>query len=147
MVLTALAGGFKRGQSKCFEWRSFDLCPHTILNFRANPQEIQWMIRLAVGIQKVLRPATSAQGFVGFPVLNANVEMVPKLQVATACFSCGPPDLNILDPYYTFLYMHNNHCHSSTVHLQLNKLLLLLLKILSPLCRVLTHIFLRQPCP
>jgi hypothetical protein len=51
----------------------------------------------------------------------------PTLQVATACFSCSPPDLNFLDPYFTFMYMHNNHCHRATAHLQLNKLLLLLL--------------------
>jgi hypothetical protein len=34
-------------------------------------------------------------GFRGFPLsLKANAEMVPKFQVATACFSCSPPDLN-----------------------------------------------------
>jgi hypothetical protein len=27
-------------------------------------------------------------------VIQANAEMVPKFQVATACFSCNPPDLN-----------------------------------------------------
>jgi hypothetical protein len=30
--------------------------------------------------------------------LNANAEMIPKTQVVTACFSCGPPDLSLLDP-------------------------------------------------
>ena len=51
----------------------------------------------------------------------------PSLQVATTCFSCSPPDLNFLAPYFIFMYMHNNHCHRVTVHLQLNILLLLLL--------------------
>ena len=44
----------------------------------------------------------------------------PRLQVATACFSCSPPDLNFLDPYFIFMYMHYNHCHQVTAHLQLN---------------------------
>jgi len=57
----------------------------------------------------------------------------PSLQVATACFSCNPPELNFLDPYITFTYMHNNHCHRVTAHLQLKLLLLLLLLLL--LCR------------
>ena len=51
----------------------------------------------------------------------------PRLQVATACFSCSPPDLNFLDPYFIFMYMQKNHCHRATAHLQLNILLLLLL--------------------
>jgi len=44
----------------------------------------------------------------------------------TPCFSRSPPDLNFLDPYFIFMYMHYNHCHRATVHLQLNILLLLL---------------------
>ena len=52
--------------------------------------------------------------------LKANAEMVPKLQVATACFSCSPPELNFLDPYFLFMCMHYNHCHRATAHLQLN---------------------------
>jgi hypothetical protein len=51
----------------------------------------------------------------------------PRLQVAIACLSCIPPDLNFLDPYFTFIYMHNNHCQRATAHFQLNKLLILLL--------------------
>jgi len=43
----------------------------------------------------------------------------PRLQVATACFSCSPPNLNLLDPYFIFMHMHNNHCHRVTAHLQL----------------------------
>jgi hypothetical protein len=48
----------------------------------------------------------------------------PRLQVATACFSCSPPDLKFLDPYFIFMYMHYNHCDRATAHLQLNILLL-----------------------
>jgi hypothetical protein len=42
----------------------------------------------------------------------------PTLQVATACFLCSPPGLNFLDPYFTFMYAHNNHCHRATAHWQ-----------------------------
>jgi hypothetical protein len=44
----------------------------------------------------------------------------PKFQVATACFLCGLPDLNFVDPYFTFMYMHSNHCHWATAYWQLN---------------------------
>jgi hypothetical protein len=47
----------------------------------------------------------------------------PTLQVATACFSCSPPDLNFLGPYFIFMYMHYNHCQRATDHLQFNILL------------------------
>ena len=67
----------------------------------------------------------------------------PRLQVSTTCFSCSPPDLNFLDPYFIFMYMYNNHCHRVTAHLQLN-ILLLLLSSSSPLYRVFILIFLRQ---
>ena len=74
-----------------------------------------------------------------------------RLQVATAYFSCSLPDVNFLDPYFIFMYMHNNNCHRATAHLQLDVLLLLLLLLLSsssslssPLCWVFILIFLRQ---
>ena len=51
----------------------------------------------------------------------------PTFQVATTCFSCSPPDLNLVVTNFIFIYMHNNHCHQVTAHLQLNILLLLLL--------------------
>ena len=54
----------------------------------------------------------------------------PRLQVATACFSCSPPELNLLDPYFIFMYMLNNHCHRATPHLQLNLLLLLFSRVM-----------------
>jgi len=34
-----------------------------------------------------------------FPyVYKRMLRWLPRLQVATACFSCSPPDLNFLDP-------------------------------------------------
>ena len=74
----------------------------------------------------------------------------PRHQVATACLSFSPPELNFLDSYFIFMYMRYNHCHRATAHLQLNLLLLILLllssslSLLSPLYRVFIHIFLRQ---
>ena len=41
----------------------------------------------------------------------------PTFQVATTCFSCSPPDLNFLDPYFISMYMHNL-CQRVTDHLQ-----------------------------
>jgi hypothetical protein len=67
-------------------------------------------------------------GFSWFPcVYKRMLRWFPRLQVATTCFSCSPPDLNFLDLYFIFMYMHYNHCHRATAHLQLNMLLLLLL--------------------
>ena len=63
-------------------------------------------------------------GFSLFPcVYKQMLRWFPRFQVATTCFSCSPPDLNFLDPYFIFMYMHNNHCHRVTAHLQLNILL------------------------
>ena len=42
----------------------------------------------------------------------------PRFQVATTCFSCSPPDLNLLVPISCFVYMYNNHCHRVTTQLQ-----------------------------
>ena len=67
-------------------------------------------------------------GFSWFPcVYNQMLRWFPTFQVATTCFSCSPPDLNFLDPYFIFMYMHNNQSQRVTAHLQLNTLLLLLL--------------------
>ena len=68
-------------------------------------------------------PATGhlGTGFLGLPlsVYTQMLRWFPRLQVATACFSCSPPDLNFLVPYFIFMYMHNNHCHRMTAQLQL----------------------------
>jgi hypothetical protein len=68
-------------------------------------------------------PATGhiRTGFSWFPcVYKPMLRWFPRFQVATACFSCSPPYLNSLDPYFTFMYMHYNHCHRATANLQLN---------------------------
>jgi len=52
-------------------------------------------------------PATGhlGTGFSWFPyVYKRMLRWFPRLQVATACFSCSPPDLNFLDPYFIFMY-------------------------------------------
>jgi len=66
-------------------------------------------------------------GFSWFPcVYKRMLRWFPRLQVATVCFSCSPPDLNSFTSYLCYLYfiimyMHNNHCHRVTAHLQSNK--------------------------
>jgi len=71
-------------------------------------------------------PATGhlGTGFSWFPcVYKRMLRWFPRHQVATACFSCSPPDLNFLDPHFITMYMHNNHCNRVTAHLQFNILL------------------------
>ena len=42
-------------------------------------------------------------GFSWFSCVSKRIlKRFPRLQVATACFSCSPPDLNWLDPYVIF---------------------------------------------
>jgi hypothetical protein len=51
-------------------------------------------------------PATGhlGTGFSWFPcVYKRMLRWFPRLQVATACFSCSSPDLNFLDPYFIFM--------------------------------------------
>jgi len=86
--------------------------------------------RLLARSQYLEGPVTGdlSTGFPWFPcVYKRMLRWFPRLQVATACFSCSLPDFNFLDPYFMFMYVHNNHCHRLTAHLQSNILLLLLL--------------------
>ena len=46
--------------------------------------------------------------------------------VATACFSCSPPDLNFLVIYFISMYMHNDHCHRVTAQLQLINIIIII---------------------
>ena len=65
-------------------------------------------------------------GFSWFPcVYKHMLRWFPRFEVATTYLSYSPPDLNLLDPCFIFMYMHNNHCHRATAHLKLNILLLL----------------------
>ena len=64
----------------------------------------------------------------GFPVSKSECwDASQHSKVTSACFSFSPSDLNLLDPYFISMCMHNNHCHWARAHLQLNLLLLLLL--------------------
>jgi hypothetical protein len=36
-------------------------------------------------------------------------------------------ELNFLDNYFTFMYMHNNHCHRATAHLRLNIIIIIVI--------------------
>ena len=52
-------------------------------------------------------PATGhfGTGFPWFPSIYKRMLIwFPRLQVTTACFSCSPPDLNFLDPYFIFMF-------------------------------------------
>ena len=53
------------------------------------------------------------------------------LLLATACFSRSLPDLNFLDPYFIFMYMHNNHCHRVTAHLQSSIIIIIIIIIIN----------------
>ena len=58
---------------------------------------------IEVSVRKVLRPATSTQGFLGFPVPEKQMlRWFPRFQVATTCFSCSPPDLNLVVTNFMF---------------------------------------------
>jgi len=51
-------------------------------------------------------PATGhlGTGFSRFPcVYKQMLRWFPRFQVAIACFSYSPPDLNFLDPYFIFM--------------------------------------------
>ena len=64
-------------------------------------------------------PATGHHdtGISWFPcVYKQTLRRIPTFQVATTCFSCSSPGLNLLDPYFIFMCMHNNHCHRVTAH-------------------------------
>src|SRR5215475_240963 len=55
----------------------------------------------------VLRPATSIQVyFLCFPVsLKQMLRWFPSSQVATACFSCSPPDVNLVAQFQVLVYV------------------------------------------
>ena len=74
-------------------------------------------------------PATGhlGTGFSRFPsVYKQMLRRFPRLQVATTCFSCSPPDLNLLDPYFIFMHIHDNHCHRVTTQLQLINIIIII---------------------
>ena len=65
-----------------------------------------FVTRLLAGSQYPEVPATGHldTGFSWFPcVYKQMLRWFPRFQVATTCFSCSPPDLNFLDPYFIFM--------------------------------------------
>ena len=57
----------------------------------------------------------------GFPhVYKQTLRRFPTFQVATTCSPCSPPNLNLLDPYFILMYVHNSYCHRVTIYLQIN---------------------------
>jgi Flp pilus assembly protein TadB len=65
-------------------------------------------------------------GFSWFPCVEKR--MLRWFQTLESCYCMllmWPSGLEFLDPGFTFMYMHNNHCHRATAHWQLNLLLLL----------------------
>ena len=91
-----------------------------------NYQICPYLYTLFVGFlarsQYPVGPATRHLGthFLGFlvSVYKRMLRRFPRLTVATACYSCSPPDLNLLVACFIFMYMHNNHCHRVTAQLQ-----------------------------
>ena len=58
-------------------------------------------------------------GFSWFPcVCKQMLRWFPRFQVATTCFSCSPPDSNLLLTNFIFCIHVNNHCHQVTTQLQ-----------------------------
>jgi hypothetical protein len=74
-------------------------------------------------------------GFSWFPYVYKRIlRWFPRFQVATTCFSCSPPDLNvnllakckfISNQFRIFVYMLNNHCHRVTAQLQLINIIII----------------------
>ena len=77
---------------------------------------------LEVSIRKVLRPTTSHRFFLVSLCLKANAEMVLKTPSCYCMLLMQPSRLKSLTSLlHTYvLYMHNNHCHRVTAHLQSN---------------------------
>jgi len=87
---------------------------------------------LQVSIRKVLRPATSTQVFLGFPVsISKCWDGSQDSQFATTCFSCSPSDLNLVVTNFIFclhvkyplppgnnpIAVNNNYYHDNPVSL------------------------------
>jgi len=65
-------------------------------------------------------------GFSWFPCIYKQIlRWFPRFQVATTCFLCILPDLNLLVTNFIFMYVHNNHCHLATANLQLNIIIII----------------------
>ena len=69
--------------------------------------------------------------FSWFPcVYKQTLRWFPTFQVATTCFSCSPPDLNLLVTNFMFCLHVNNHCHRVTTQLQLINIIIIIINVL-----------------
>jgi len=62
-------------------------------------------------------------------VYNQMLRWFPTFQVATTCFSCSPPDLNLLLTNFTFCIQYNKHCHRVTTQLQLINIIIIIIRV------------------
>ena len=51
----------------------------------------------------------------------------PRLRVATAC---SLPDVNFLDPYFIFIYMHYNNCHRAVKYIIIIMMMMMMIIII-----------------
>ena len=78
-------------------------------------------------------PATGHfdKGFSWFHcVYKQTLRWFPRFQVATTCFSCSPPHLNLLVTNFIFCIHVNNHCHRVTTQLQLINIIIIIISII-----------------
>jgi hypothetical protein len=69
-------------------------------------------------------------GFSWFPCVYKQMQRwLLIFQVATTCFSCSPPDLNLNLSLtsFIFFYMRNNHYHRAAAQLKLINIIIILL--------------------
>jgi len=74
-------------------------------------------------------------GFSWFPcAYKQMLRWFPTFQVATTCFLCSPPDLNLLVTKFHILYtckIHFKHCHRVTTQLQLITIIIIIIIIIN----------------
>jgi len=68
-------------------------------------------------------------GFSWIPcVYKQMLRRFPRFQVTTTCFSCSPPDLNLVVTNFVFCIHVKNHCHRVTTQLQLINIIIIITK-------------------
>jgi hypothetical protein len=86
-------------------------------------------------------------GFLRFPVSKRECwDGSQHSKLLLHASSCSLTDLNFLEPYFIFMYMHNNHCHRATAHLQWNFIIIIIIIInWQPNCSLLLLLLLYTP--
>ena len=87
---------------------------------------------LEVNNRKILRPATSTQGFLGFAcAYKQMLRWFPRFQVATTCFVCSPPDLNLLVTNFIFcIHVKKKTLQRVTTQLKLINVIIIIIIII-----------------